>query len=884
MSAPRSPRWARRLLLWCAPPEDARFLEADLEEELEHVIGEKGPARARLWYASQVLRSAPQFVFYRLARWRRPTFRSRSMPVRTFLLADLRSAFRALRRAPGPALAVVATVALAVGAGSAVLTAAHALLVSPLPFGEGDRLVWIHTSSDPSTGGTAGNGNPQDLEDLARETRTLSAIVGWAPPADVTIQVADGEPFRGLKVEMTAGLAAILDLPPALGRWPTDEELRSGANVAVVSQGLWARRFGGDPDILGRSLSLDDRSVRVVGIAPDLHGSFPPERADVWVPRPFDGRAPAERRGDLFLTVVGRLAPGVELADARADVLRVMGTLAASHPSTNRDRTATVQPYRTDLVRGVSATLLLVGATVGLALLIACGNVATILLARAHSRRGEFAVRTALGGTRGRLVAQLLVEHAVLALLGGLAGVALGPVLLHALVAAYPGELPQAAELSLSPPILLGAFALTLFAALLGSLPSLGLARAGALADPLRDGARAGLSRRARRTGSLLVVGQVATSVVLLFAGSLLLGTFWRLTARDPGFSSTDLVAFSLAPTEGRFPADDAALTLLDRMLERVRALPGVQAAGYSTLLPFDEGNLSSLVWPQGVPLEREFGEMALWQGVSAGYTETLGLELVRGRGLDEADAGRAVALINASLAGRLYPDEDPLGRALISGGQQVEIVGVVSDKRHRDLRSAPLPEVFVPRRSTWFYSRAHWFLVRLDPLAAPSNATLAAAVREVDALTPPAWFGTVDERIARSLAPERFRGVLVGGLAALALLLTALGIWGTISHFVGRQTREIGIRIALGQAPGRARRRVVGDALRIVVVGLVVGGLASPLAGRVVASYLVGVRPWEPALLLLVATLFGAIGVAAAAGPALRASRVDPATVMRAD
>lgn len=874
-AASNPPRWARRLLEWAAGSEDAAYLLSELDEAFVELAARRGSQTARRWYGTQAILSSVHFSGYRVTRAFSRLFGS---GFGTYLGHDLRYALRQLRRSPTTSIAVVLTMTLGAGASAAVLGAVDGILLRPLPFPGADRLVWIHTGTEEQPRSSISS-NPADFTDW-RGAAALEAGVAWAPAEEVTI-ATNGEPWRGRVIRISDGVAGVLGLPPAAGRWFAAEDFLPQSNVVMLGYRTWRAAFAGDPAAVGRSILLDDRPVRIVGVVPETGDAFPPAEADVWRPEPTRGAG----RGTLYLQVAGRLRHGATLDQAQQQIGAIQRRLAEEYPGTNANRRAWVQPYLEGLVGPVTPMLSLIGGTVVLVLLIACGNAANVLLARGQLRRREFAIRTAIGGSSRRLTAQVVTEVLALAVIGLALGLTAAPFLLHGLVALYPGGLPRGASLGFSPLVIATAGAATLLAALLSVVPVVRQARSRDPGPALESGERSGLSRRARRAGGLLVASQVALAVVLLFGGVQLLRSLYALSSRELGFDRNGLLAFSVVPTAVRYPENADAFAYLHRVAERMRAVPGVQAAGFGTLLPYDQGNLATMIWPEGVAHTPDNAHFPLSHGVSVGYLEALGLPVLEGRSLRAEDVrGRRVAAISAGLARRLWPGQRAIGRRIEGSNWSLEVVGVVGDKRHRSLRDEPPIELYTPREQSWFYSRAHWIVVRVAGSPETMGPALLAAAREVDPATPPARFGSIEERIAGSLAPERFRGLLVGALGGLALLLTLIGVWGTVAHWVSRQTRDIGVRIALGQSPGRARRQVVRTALTTVGAGLLCGLVMAAVAGRLLEGFLVGVSSADPASLTGIAVLFLLATWGAALGPARRASRVDPVRAIRSE
>jgi putative ABC transport system permease protein len=653
----------------------------------------------------------------------------------------------------------------------------------------------------------------------------------------------------------------------------------------VLSHRLWRRAFGADPALVGRRVPLDGEPFEVIGVLPDLPIAFPTPDTDVWVPL----RPPApgfSNRGGVWQRVVARLDAGVTMADAQADFDRIARDLAREYPDSNANRRVMLVPYREGFVGATDAVLKLVAGAVLLVLLIACANVGHLLLVSAQARERELAVRAALGAESWRLAGLLAAETAWLAAAGGLAGLALAPWLIAAFLRLYPDPLPAVGDVQVRFTAVGAAIGATFAAGLFALLPpllNLRGRRGRDLQSAMRSSERGTEHRGQRRARAMLVVTQVALSTALLLGGALLLRTFWTMRAVDPGFAADGVLTFNLALGDRAYPTLDDEVRFYASLLAGIRALPGVEAAGATTLLPLTPGEFGDGFYRVGFDDVYPKIPIARLQNVTAGYLEAIGLPVRRGRTLRDSDTASSprVVVVNESLERQYFPG-GALGRQIRFRGVTADIVGVVADKQHRSLRERPRADMYFPRSQVSHPRLFGWMAVRtsIDP------ASVLAPVRElVAALDPNVALDDVEtmaRRLDAAVAPDRFRALLVSALAVVALALAVLGLYGLIALAVARTARDIAIRMALGASAGHTVARVVRHLLLLTAAGVAAGvGLA--MAGQeLVAGFLVGVTAFDPSTIAIVAGVLLAAAAAAAAGPAARASRIDPASVLR--
>ncbi|HEX5725049.1 MAG TPA: ABC transporter permease [Longimicrobiaceae bacterium] len=810
------------------------------------------------------------------------------------LLQDLRYALRTLRRSPGFAAVAVLTLALGIGANTAIFSVLQAVLLRPLPFADADRLM-VFWNQYAGGGPQKGAISPSEFADYRRSLRAFestAAVTDWN--ANLT---GRGEPERVQGFIVSPNLFDVLGVRPALGRaFAPGEGVEGNREVAVLSHALWQRSFGADPAVVGTTVRLNGNTYTVVGVMPpevrfpDAPGLLFPERADLWVPRAWESFA--DERGNQYLRVVGRLREGGTAegaaAELRALAARFQAEYPESYPVASGWRPVAI-PLREEYVGQVRPALLVLAGAVGLVLLIACANVANLLLARSAARRREIAVRSAVGAARGRLVRQLLTESLVLALAGAVAGVALASWGVAVLARVGPRSIPRLEETTVD--LRVAGFALAaslLTAALFGLVPALQLARPAAAV--LGAAGRASPDRGRRRLRSFLVAAQVALAVVVLVGAGLLLRSFARLQGTDPGFDPRGVLTFQVSLPPLRYDSLDQRVAVWDEVLGRVAALPGVRAAGGVNPLPLsgDAWSASFMVEGQPVPPGGEYPH-AEYAAVSPDYFRAMGISLHAGRAFTGADrAGApAVAVVDERLARRYWPGEDPVGKRLSLAGQPdtvfTEVVGVVEHVRAVGLHQEGEPQVYVPllQRS----NRSAYMAVsapRGDPLRLA--AAIRAEVRRADPELPIAKVATMEQVLARATADRQFSLVVLAVFAAAALLLAAVGIYGVASYLVAQRTREIGIRMALGARGADVLRLVAGEGLAVVAAGIVAGTVGALAFARLLSGLLYGLTATDPLTYLGVALLLGAVATAALLLPARRASRVDPVVALRAE
>ena len=869
----KAPFWLRSLV---------RVLPRDVRDEI---------LRELLEQRAQVSRQG-RLVAWRWA-WRQPrailAWRESAAPRAWIsgLRDDWRIASRSLRQRPALAVTVVATVAVSVAAIAGVASIVDAVLLRPLPYPHADRLVWLATHQpgptsppfDPARAASA-HGNPLDVVDWARRERLLTTLTPFET-FEGTI-IAGGRPVRVGMASMWATVSEVLGIRAQHGRLFSKDDYAEHARVMVLSHRLWRTAFGADPSLVNQTVDLGGVRYQVVGVLPDFPVSFPTADTDVWFPLRPPGPEFQNRSG-VWQRVVARLDPGVTLAQAGEDMARVARELEAEYPKSNSDRRVFVVPYRDGVVGAARSVISLLAGAVALVLVIGCANVGHLLLVSAQGRQRELAVRAALGARPGVVARLLLVESAWLTGLGGVAGLLLAPWALRGFLGLYPESLPSVGEVAINWTAMLAAVVATAVAALLAVLPPLMAARARQLQDTIRAGERGAEHRGQRRTRAALVVTQVALSTALLIGGGLLMRTFLAIRSTDPGFSAPGVLTFNLALSPATYPALADEVRFYAQLLARVRAMPGVDAAGATTLLPFTPGEFGDGFYRVGFNDVAPNIPIARLQNVTPGYFEAVGLPIMRGRVFTAADSASSapVVVVNEALERRDFP-EGAIGRQIRFRGVVFDVVGVVGDKRHRNLREVPRAEMYYPRSQVDNPRYFSWVAIRAsrDPL------TLVAEIRAVVSRLDPAVaidkVDTLQHRVEAVIAPDRFRASTVGLLALTALLLAGLGLYGLVAHAVARDSRNIAIRMALGATGAATVGRVVRRVLALTATGVAIGGALAWAGSTLVIGCLAGVAPVDPLTLAVVAALLITIAVVAATGPAIRASRVDPAQALR--
>jgi len=805
------------------------------------------------------------------------------------LLRDLRYLLRSLRSSRAFSAVVVLTIAVAVGASTALFSVVDPLLLRAEPFADPGRLVALWESPPRADGGVAPGKNEVSagtFGDWSAERAVfdgVAAIASWRPNL-----TGIDEPTRLNATAVSRDFFQTLGARPFIGRVFVPEEATTGKNsVVVLSYDFWQQRFGGDSAVVGRDITLSGRKYTVVGVMPDrFQLRYPlPQASDLWRPMIIEGETAVNRRAH-YLYVFGRLRRDVSPARAQSALTALAARRATDFPTTNRGWGARVIPLREDIASDVRPLLFVGMAAVALVLLIACANVANLLLARGATRAREVALRTALGATRRRIVRQLATESVALALIGAVLGLPLARMLVSVLVRFGPPAFQANSEIALDGRAIAFAVALAVItSAVFGLAPALYASRTSA-GDALREGGRRVSSGRAgARTRDALVAVEVALAVLLLIGAGLTLLSFSRLLRVDPGFDAHNALTFELGLPASSYRTPERIAQAHHQLVDALRALPGVTQVGASSHVPLAGGNMTTGLEIEGrpvVPPERE-AEVA-YRITTDGFTAAAGMSMRRGRAIAASDAagGWRVATLSETAANRLFPGEDPIGRRVRVSGDSawLQIVGIVRDVRHTSLESAPGVDVYIPiEREPSNFMR---YVVRTSGSTAAVAPDVRRVVRAFDPLVPIVGLQSLESVVSRASVPRRFAMLLLGAFAAIAVVLAVGGVYAMVAYAVSQRTHELAVRVALGARPIEVVRTVMARGLGAVAVGLGAGVLLAFALGGAISALLYGVSAHDPVTYLAAPALLGVVAIASALLPALRASRVDPIVALR--
>ncbi len=882
----------RRLRLWLRALLRPDAVERDLSEEVRHHIQMETEKNVRGGMSPAEAKRKAMMDFGGEERFKEQTREARSTRPMEDLLMDLRYGVRQLRKHPGFTTVALLSLALGIGGNTAIFSIVDAVLLRPLPYGDPGRMVMVEEHAEGERSPTF---SPRDFLDLKEQSTTLDPVVGYRT-GSMTL-TGGPAPERIRSYSVTADFFRIFDVEPALGRFfDPDSQGISGEKQVVLSRALWENRFGSDPGILGRAISLNGDPHVVVGVAPESLRF--PEDAQLWVKSYRDGvpEPPVDVGDDLgsvrslgYFSVAGRLAEGVSLTTARTEMDLLARRLAEVKEMTDDQYSLALVPFQDALVGDVRPALLLLLGAVGLVLLIACANVANLLLVRSATRVQELAVRASLGASRRRLFRQLLVESLLLGLTAGAGGLVLARWGFGALLTLIPADIPRLDGISLDGRVLLFTLGAALITGVLfGLVPALDASRTD-LTGAIRTGGRGVVgSGRSRRTRELLVVAEVALSVVLLSGAGLLVKSLVRLQSEEVGFEPRGVLLAKVDLATARYPDEASMAGFVRDLLGEVQALPGVRSAGVALGAPFAGGAATMSYEVEGVvPSDGE--EFASeYQVVTSEYLETMGIPILEGRGLepadDEGEGGPRVAVVNQAFARRHWGDASPLGQRISFGGEEawMEIVGVCGDVRHFSFDRAPRPEAYVP------YMKDPWPFFSLVVKTGLDPAVLAEPVRQAGLRVDP------DQAIYRirpmtlvlrqSTGERRFTVELLGLFAVLATGLALVGVYGVMAFTVNLRVHEMGIRVALGAPRERILWLSLRSGIRLAVLGLLAGVAASLALTRVMGSLLYGVQPWDPVVLLVTSLALAGAVLSAAYVPARRVAGLDAAKVLRSE
>jgi putative ABC transport system permease protein len=814
-------------------------------------------------------------------------------------LRDLKHSLRMFLQSPGFTVTAVAALALGIGANTAIFSIINTVLLRPMPYPDPDRLV-IFTLTSPDGSGPGASATKFNI--WREQTNVFEDISAVANGTMNLTGVEKPEQIQAARV--TASMFRLFGLAIAHGRSFTEEEDRPhGGHVAVLSDEFWKRRFGGDPSVVGKSISLSGDPYQIVGISAPENKMEADPPIDLYVPFQIDPNSTDQAH---YFTAFARLKPGVTIGMARAQLQLAADQFRrkfAGNIAMGPKDGFSVQPMRDLVVSGVRDLLFVFAGAVSFVLLIACANVANLLLVRATGRRREIAIRAAIGAGRGRIIRQLLTESVVLALAGGAFGLGLGLIGIRALLPVFPGSIPRLGPHNAYVAIDERVLGFTLLAALVtgvlfGLIPAFQASRTDLTSVLKESSGRSGTGFRQNKARSLLVVTEMALALILLIAAALLIRTYVALRAVDPGFDRHNVLTMQMSLDSPRFEKTIGLAELIRDGIPRIQALPGVEAASTTCCLPL-EGSYGLPFIIAGRPLEGPSNGGGRWRSISAGYFEVFRIPILRGRGFTARDDASAppVVIISQAMAKRFWPKSDPLNDRLIIGrgvGPEFEeparqIVGVAGDSHDDGLNRNPRPTMYVPAAQvpdgvTALDSRLLpliWVVrTRVPPYSL--SEPIQTALREASGGLPVARIRSMDEVAARSTARQDFNMLLLSVFAGAALLLAAIGIYGLMAYSVAQRTQEIGIRMALGAETGDVRRMVVFQGMTLALIGVAVGIAAALGLSRLIASFLFGVKAWDPVVFVTVPLLLSLVALLAVWLPARRATRIDPLDALR--
>ena len=890
----RSPRVARWLLERLLPREEREFVIGDLEETFAawQAAG-TNRQRIRLRYWRAVLGALAAFA----ATKRRTTplpepphyERRKGDGMMSNLRRDARYGLRLLVRRPGFTAVAVITLALGIGANAAIFTVANTLLLKPLPYVDAEQVVLV-TENNLPRGWTSFSVAPPNFLDWRDQAKSFERIAAWGGRSYNYTGGETPERLRGLVG--TEGFLEMLGGTPILGRGFRPEEFEPGKDLVVIlNHGFWRSVFGGSPGVLQQSIMLNGQSHTIVGVM-HPHWRFGGRETAIFAPRAFSDDE-RRQRGGHFLNVVARLKTGVTPEQAQIEMSGIAARLAEQYPDTNKNWGAVVTPLREAVVGDLRPMLMILLGAVGLVLLIACANVANMLLARATVRSREMAIRGAIGAGRARIVQQLLTESVLLAAIGGAIGLLLAYWGTSSLFRAYPTLLPRSADMKIDATVLIFAAGLSLLTAVLfGLVPAFAASRT-QLNESLKEGGRTGSGGVfGRWLRSSLIVCEVAIALVLLAGAGLLLRSFAQLTRVEPGFETDQRLSVTTLLPQPKYREPARTVAFYDQVLERLRALPGVESAALTSTVPISGSDeLYSIEFEGRPPLPQGQGVSALYYLVGPDYFRTMGIPVLKGRAFTDQDREGTprVAIVSEEFVRLHYPNEDPIGQRIRMGrdGSIVrEIVGVVGSVKHYSLREETYAQMYEPFRQAPVTGMT--FVIKTP--AAPT--TMVAAVRReiqaVDPDQPIAATGTLSEMVSTSMMLPRVQTMLLAMFSGVALVLAAVGLYGVMAFAVSQRTQEIGIRLALGARPGSVLRLVIGRAMTLTALGLAIGLAGAVVLGRVLSQMLEGllfqVAPSDFATLAVVALVLTLVTLLASLIPAKRAMRIDPVEALRSE
>ena len=796
------------------------------------------------------------------------------------LFQDLRYAFRQLRSNPGFTAVTILVLALGIGANAAVFSVINAVLLRPLPFPDSGQLVQIW-ESNPSRGEIQETVSPWNFVDWQKQSTTLAQMA--VHEYESLALATSGAPQRMDAALVSSGFFQVFQVAPQLGRTFLPEDDHPGSHSVVLSHKGWTSHFNSDPHIVGKAITLDGEPFTVIGVMPATF-RFPALGTDLWATPAFDLKS--RSRGAHYLFAVGRMRPGVALGQAQAEMSAIAHRIERQYRDTNQGSGVKLVPLQEEMVGSFRRGLLLLWGAVTLVLLIACANVAHLLLARSAVRQKEFAIRTALGAGSPRLIQQLLTESGILGATGGLLGLALSPLAIHLLTAAggHGHIVPRTEGIRIDENVIAFTVVASLLTAVLfGLLPAFRSSRVDVVTAMKQSGWETSLGG-SYRLRSVLVVSELALSVMLLIGAGLLIKSLWQLERVDPGFNPANVLGMRVSVPKSQYPGSRERAVLYQQMVDRIRAVPGVEDAAAINDLPFSGSRTSTSFDIDGLPAALGESRDSDRRVVTSGYFNVMRIHLLKGRSFTDADNRREsprVSIINEALLRLYWRNANPLGQRVVIDGQRYEIVGVVGNVKHDNLAAAGTGEIYVPQYQggtppwTFLAIRSHAGLGSLIP-------GVRNALREVAPGEPVYDTRSMEQRLAGSIAPQQFNAIALAVFASFALVLAAIGIYGVVAFATERRAHEMGIRMAVGAQPGDVLRLVVGQGLRLGFVGVLIGVAGALAISRIIAGMLYDTGTGDPITYLAVSVIFLGIAIVASYLPARRAARLDPMAALR--
>jgi putative ABC transport system permease protein len=795
------------------------------------------------------------------------------------LLQDLRYGIRLLAKNRLFTIIAVITIGLGVGANSAIFSAVYSVLIRQLPFENPDGLVRILPYN---RFGRIGVTSWKDLTDWKENTRSFEQFAVFSSGHNPIVG-PDG-PEEVATADASAGFFELLGVNPILGRtFAPDDQGHTGTDrVAMLGEACWKQRFGSDPNIVGQAFIIDGYSTKIIGVIPDRFQTLV-GRAQIWFPWPYKD----EPRGARALPVIARLKPGVSIAQANSEMETISSNLAQAYPDTNQQVGANVESLKDSLIGNINLMFFVLFGAVGLVLLIACANVANLLLAKAASRSQEIAIRSALGASRRRLVSQFLTESLILSILGGGVALVLAYLAIQALKALNPGSIPRLNEVELDATVIVFTIVLSLVSTLLfGLAPALRTSRAEFSTTMNEVGRGIRGSRHQARVRSLLVITELAISLVVLIGAGLLIRSFNQLLSVNPGFNRENLMTATVTLPGSRYPTPESRTQFYDKLLSQIGSIPGAQSAALCTTLPLGGSGLSD--WrgfvPEGRPYSPDQTIFTQIRRVSPGYFKTMQMPLLSGREFSEFDGkdGPPVVIVSQSMARRLAPDEDPIGKMISfsAKGPAHQVVGLVGDVKRSGLEDPDDVAAYVPFNQ----SPSRLIVIVARSTSSPSNlvAPMKQLVQSIDTNLPAGNIATMEHFLDTTVAKRRFNLLIFSILGGLALILSAIGTYGVVSYSVAERTQEIGIRMALGATRRNILFLVAGQAVKLAIIGVAVGLVGAFALTRILSTLLFQVSTTDPLVFVVIPVFLILVALVAACLPAIRATRVDPMLALR--